>query len=399
MYKRNIENKFLSWLDRDEILIVTGSRQVWKSSFMKSIQRKLKQKNIFFNLEDFDILQTFDETPKNLIKILDEKFWLEEKIYVFIDEIQYLKKPSQFLKYIYDEYKNSIKLIVSGSSAFYIDEKFDDSLAGRKKIFYLRPLDFKEFLIFKDEERLWEKIIEFDELTNITKNKIYKYLEEFLIFWWYPKVVLERDKEIKKELIWEIVNSYLKKDILESKIEMPEKFFKLYKILSNQSWKLINAKELSNTLDISTTSINRYLHVLKKTFHFYEVKPFFQNIRKEITKMPKFYIQDLWIKNYFEKNFNKIEYRVDSGSIFETLVFHEIIGKTHLDSINFWRTQDKKEIDFIIDKIPYEVKLRYDWKRINVIEYFKRKYFEEWRVITLKKADNSKYLQLYPWEV
>ncbi|MEF2175186.1 MAG: AAA family ATPase, partial [Candidatus Absconditabacteria bacterium] len=119
MYSRTIEAEFLSWMEREEILIITGSRQVGKTSFMKHIQGTNNFNNEFFNLEDFELLSLFNESPKNLIKLLKEKHSFEDKIFVFIDEIQYLNNPSNFLKYIYDEYKDKIKLIVSGSSAFY----------------------------------------------------------------------------------------------------------------------------------------------------------------------------------------------------------------------------------------------------------------------------------------
>lgn len=375
MYKRDLEDIFFPWVERDEILIITWARQVWKSSFMKYIKDKINKTSIFFNLEDFEILNLFNESPKNLIKLLKENFSFNEKIYVFIDEIQYLNNPSKFLKYIYDEFKNDIKLIVSWSSAFYIDEKFDDSLAWRKKIFHLTWVNFKEFLRFKNEDVLLNNLTNFRELTNITKNKLYDYLDEYLTYWSYPKVVLEKNFNIKKELIWEIINSYLKKDILESKIELPEKFLNLYKILSNQTWQLVNINELSNTLWISTTSLNRYIYIFKKTFHFYELKPFYQNLRKELTKMPKIYIWDLWIKNYFEKNFNSIQDRIDKWAIFETFIFNELKNKYWLDNINFWRTIDKKEIDFIVTsfdkKLALEVK--YSNQKVN-FDIFKKSY-------------------------
>ncbi len=76
-------------------------------------------------------------------------------------------------------------------------------------------------------------------------------------------------------------------------MELPGKFLQLYKLISSQTGNLLNANELSNTLDLSTTAVNRYIHVLEKTFHISELRPFHTNIRKELTKMPKVYIQDL----------------------------------------------------------------------------------------------------------
>ncbi len=135
-------------------------------------------------------------------------------MYVFIDEIQYLKNPSNFLKYIFDQYKSKIKLIVSGSSSFYIDDEFKDSLAGRKIIFPINSLSFDEFLDFKDIPAIPEE--------NFPKHrrKEYEiYLEEYMTYGGFPRIVLEKNKEMKKILLSELVNAYLKKDVFEQNIK------------------------------------------------------------------------------------------------------------------------------------------------------------------------------------
>ncbi|MEF2175136.1 MAG: DUF4143 domain-containing protein, partial [Candidatus Absconditabacteria bacterium] len=86
------------------------------------------------------------------------------------------------------------------------------------------------------------------------------------------------------------------------------------------------------------------------------------------------------------------------GNIFETCIFSEYL-KSNIGKINFWRTQDKKEIDFIINSKPYEVKLNYDGRSINALDYFQEKYGTTGNIITLKKSSKSKYNQLFPWEV
>ena len=123
---------------------------------------------------------------------------------MFIDEIQYLANPTNFLKFIYDEYKDKIKLFVSGSSAFYIDSKFTDSLAGRKKIFILNNLSFSEFLKFKNENKLKTEFDKIDfkkkdlSIYNVIDNKKIDILKnEYMRFGGYPRIVLEKDIEKK----------------------------------------------------------------------------------------------------------------------------------------------------------------------------------------------------------
>ena len=151
MYKnRDIVNDAVKYLDSEYILIFVGPRQSGKTTILRYLYNRLKkerQKVYFINLEDIDYLSLLNESPKNLFSLIG--FDLKEKVTVFIDEIQYLNNPTNFLKYLFDEFKGKIKLIVSGSSAFYIDKKLKDSLAGRKRIFHVYPLSFSEFLFLK----------------------------------------------------------------------------------------------------------------------------------------------------------------------------------------------------------------------------------------------------------
>ena len=133
--KRDIQKEIDKFLLDDDIIIITGMRQSGKTSLLRYYFNKFKTKyqSYFYNLEDFDYLNLFNESPKNLLTLVNIN--KKNKIFVFIDEIQYLDNPTNFLKYLYDEYKDQIKFFVSGSSAFYMDKKFKDSLAGRKKIY------------------------------------------------------------------------------------------------------------------------------------------------------------------------------------------------------------------------------------------------------------------------
>ncbi|MCG2711496.1 MAG: ATP-binding protein, partial [Candidatus Omnitrophica bacterium] len=285
--------------------------------------------------------------------------------YIFVDEIQYLKNPTNFLKYIYDEFKDKIKLIVSGSSAFYIDEKFKDSLAGRKIIFSVNTLNLAETLIFKGYDDLAQKAalkiksnyIFLEELPLKEKEKVISCINSLLIFGGYPRVVLEKDVSRKKEIIEEIALSYIKKDVLEANIKRADKFYELFKLLSSQAGNLLNVNELSNTLNLSQTSLNNYLYVMRKSFHIVLIRPFCRNLRKELTKMPKVYFMDLGLRNFFLKDFTPLQARENPGPLYENFIFKQFVELLSPDGIRFWRTQSANEVDFILDdKIACEVK-------------------------------------------
>jgi len=303
---RNVTLHAQNRLKNDEILLFIGPRQAGKTTILKQLQTHLAENNekvYFLNLEDPDYLDLLNESPKNLFKIFTVD--LSRRTFILIDEIQYLKNPSNFLKYFYDEYAGKIKILVSGSSAFYLDKKFEDSLAGRKKIFYVRTLSFEEFLRFKNENDLAKIVSESKAPALQEKEKISFYFREYLIYGGYPRAVLAPIEE-KTDILREIAYSYIKKDIYEANVRQDEIFYKLLKILASQIGNLVNASELALTLGVSKTTIDNYLYIMRKSFHLHLVSPFYKNMRKELTKMPKVYFADLGLRNFFSDNFPEI---------------------------------------------------------------------------------------------
>ncbi len=196
LYKRDILQKIEKVLFRDEFLILSGARQTGKTSILLILKNLLEEKGFlchYFNLENQQNLKFFNADPLNLLEAIPKE---KSKQFIFIDEIQYLDNPSNFLKLLHDEYKNRVKIIASGSSSFYIDKKFRDSLVGRKFLFEIYPLNFDEFLVFKKEEKLF--LEKGKQLTLYYRKKLEKLWNEYLTFGGYPKVVLAEDEELKK---------------------------------------------------------------------------------------------------------------------------------------------------------------------------------------------------------
>lgn len=391
MYKRTVENELNKYLNNDKILLLLWARQVWKTTIIKRAKKKLDsewQVTHYINLENPNYLNLLDEHPENLFKLT----WKSDKIMiVFIDEIQYLNNPSNFLKYIYDEYKWNIKLVVTGSSAFYIDKNFKDSLAGRKRILYINTLSFEEYLVFKDKDNLLPYIKQ-KEIPLIFKADIFNYFYEYMTYGWYPEVVLEDNIEEKKNILEEIWLSYIKKDILEAWIEYEDKYYYILKILASQVGSLLNINEISNTINLNTVTTERYIYIMKKSFHIATISPFHKNIRKEITKMQKVYFYDLWLRNYFVNNFENFDFRVDKWELFENLVFRNLLNSFSVYDIKFWRTQNKNEVDFILEreKKAYEVKVNLD--RFQEKKY--KLFIESYRDFTFEAIDLEKSLLL-----
>ena len=338
--------------------------------------KKEKQSAVILSLEDPEIKAQINAHPDNVFKYIP-KPTSKNKVYLFIDEVQYAKDPSHFLKYLFDHYAPSLKVIATGSSAFYIDQKFTDSLAGRKIIFELYSLDFEEFLLFKGKTSLLKELalIKSDEEYISKKYKDFELLlEEYMTYGAYPAVVLEENIEYKIMLLKEIKNSFLKKDILESAIEHEEKFYRLLTLLAAQIGNTLNVNELKNTLQLNEKTLSRYLFVLQKCFHIQLIKPFYQNLRKELTKMPKVYFNDLGLRNVLLNQFENPENRSDKGALLENLVYLFLREKEGIENIRYWRTADGNEVDFVIEtsyQKGYAIEVKWSDEKTSISKYSK----------------------------
>ncbi|MEA3449648.1 MAG: ATP-binding protein [Patescibacteria group bacterium] len=387
--KRKIYSKLLTNLKNNKIIILTGARQVGKTSLMKKLLEKVDNgKNTAFI--DMDLTSN-TEKAENLDKFLDflilngynKKL---SRFYVFVDELQKAKDIAGIFKNIYDHYPN-IKIIASGSSSLSIKNKIKESLAGRKFIFEIYPLDFEEFLIFKQDKKAREYFKNIPKLKNSEIELPYKlnqYLEEFLIFGGYPEVALSDDIEIKKRLLASIFDLYIEKDIMIfSDIENIPAFKKIIEILAVNNGQMINYNRLAQEAGIHNKTVRSYLSLIENTYITKTIRPFYSNKNKEIIKTPKIYFLDIGVRNYFLNNYSEIKKRIDKGQIWETYILQELI-KNNFDKIKFWRTKNNQEIDFILEAnktIPLEIKYKSqgEIKHLKTIFYFLKEH-------NLKKA-------------
>jgi predicted AAA+ superfamily ATPase len=291
-----------------------------------------------------------------------------------IDEIQYLDDPSNFLKLLYDEHADRIKIVATGSSAFYLDKKFSDSLAGRKKIFQLNTCSFDEYLELSGKSHLRE---EMDHLlkTGDFKSTLLDYLrvewESYMNYGGYPAIVTEPDLQEKANRLRDIRDSFVKRDILESGVVNETAFYNLFRILAGQTGGIVNVNELSATLRIKNGTVENYLAIMQKCFHIALVKPFYRNLRKELVKMPKVFLLDTGLKNCLVNNFQPLAVRTDKGELWENTVFRVLADKTGADTIQYWRTSGGNEVDFILpdnDRLR-AIEVKFDSNQVNRNRY------------------------------
>ncbi len=332
--KRELLDTLLKNLDHELILGLIGSRQVGKSSLLYLMISHLLQKGVspgsifYFNLDDIQLHRLFSSLP-DFIQFIGRD---SARKYIFIDEIQRLGSPGLFLKELYDLGRD-IKIIFSGSSQLEIKSKTREHLVGRGRIFTVNRLSFNEYLDFA---------------APITKKDA---LREILLFGSYPAVAKEQMPLNKKLRIKDIYQSYVQKDIVDFiQLKDIDKFNKFLIRLAVQNGSLLNVHSISKALGISRNTVEEYLNVLEHTFICIRIYPFHKNYNKEITKTPKLYFLDLGLRNFILNNFNDLDLRQDTGSLFENFFLTELLAGDHygMGKINFWRTTSKTEIDFIV---------------------------------------------------
>lgn len=368
MNQKLIEREIFKELQRHllekEVSVIVGARQTGKTTLLNQLadwlvaSGKAKEPQIrFFNLDLIADMESIRD-QSDFVRFLQEELEREKFLFVFIDEIQRLESPGKFLKGIYD-LNMPIKFVVTGSSSLEIKSKIFESLTGRKRVFHLWPFSFSESLLWHDPGLL--NLTDKKDISSLNKKKILNYLFEFIVFGGYPRVVLSRNKDDKINVLNEIYSSYIEKDIAGfMKIKNPFTFSKLISLLGDQAGNLLNSKEISNTLAINFRTTESYLSALENTFVINLIRPYFTNSRKELTKMPKIYFTDNGLRNLSVKYFADFPDSRDKGKLLENFVLTSLL-KEWYGTINYWRTKDKNEVDFILKDyfghvIPLEVK-------------------------------------------
>lgn len=351
--KRDIEKAIRKGLSGPEIIAVVGARQVGKTTLLEHIQKDIKD-SLFITFEDAEIRTLFNRDIKAFISL-----YIHPYKYIFLDEFQYAKNGGRSLKFIYDTIKNK-KIFVSGSSILELTVSAVKYLTGRIRSFTLYPLSYQEFLGYKNPDlyEYYQETGRNKRLDNIMAERFYTFMEEFIIYGGYPRIVLAKDNKEKEDILKNLMNIYLLRDVRDILgLTDDYRMLNLIKALSLQIGNIISYQELSTITQQSYITLKRYLNLLEKTYIIQMVKPFFTNKRTELVKNPKIYFYDSGLRNAVVGDFRKLSLRPDKGALLENFVFEELIKNDH--SLKYWRTKSKAEVDFIVnDKIPLEIKSR-----------------------------------------
>ncbi|MFT4304944.1 MAG: ATP-binding protein, partial [Candidatus Woesearchaeota archaeon] len=294
----NIKNK--------DIILLTGLRRVGKSTLLKQL--------IFSLINDYKInpkyicylsLDAFSFKEKSIFDLVREfrkinNLKISEKIYLFFDEVSYKDSFKEELKNLYD--LGNIKIFATSSSASKLIDK-KALLTGRSRLLEIEPLDFQEFLLFRNY--------------NPKKSEKYlleKYFQEYMEYGGMPEYVLTKDPEY----IINLTKNIIYKDIIAKyNLRDNQAIEDLFRLLCERVGKPMSYNKLGKILDISKDSVKNYINYFKETYLFYIIEKDAKSLNERIIDNKKLYCADVGIKNVVTG------FR-DKGSIYENLVFLKI---------------------------------------------------------------------------
>lgn len=349
MIERIIEKDIPSALEKGKMVAIMGPRQVGKSTLIETLY-KGKEAILWLNGDDSDTRSLLENITSTRLRAI-----IGTAKTVIIDEAQKIPGIGDKLKLITDQMKE-VRLIISGSSSFELSNQINESLTGRKRVFNLFPISFKE---------LCEHTGFLEENRMIRHRMIYGY---------YPEVVSNPGDE--KEILKELIDSYLYKDILSlDSIYKSDKLVKMVQALAFQIGSQVSYNELSQMVGIDAKTVEKYIDILEKCYILFRLPSFAKNLRNELKYSRKFYFYDMGIRNAIIGNFAPVEVRdkTELGHIWENFVISERMKKNAYDRsfahCYFWRTQQMKEIDLVelVEGEMYAYEMKWDSKTKVVI--------------------------------
>jgi predicted AAA+ superfamily ATPase len=344
-FKRYIYFDLLKWLEKKQIVAITGLRRVGKTTLMKQLMQQV-DKAFYFS---FDEEET--QTKETLVYVIDFFINHLKAKYIFLDEVHYVKDWQGVLKRYYDT--KGMKFIVSGSESLEI-AKAKESLAGRIVSFKLNTLSFREFLELKGK-----KLDKIDYNGMLPEKEFFE--NEFLDYLYkgaFPEIVNEKDEDVIRKYISELVVKKIIYGDIPRIFEVKRKdlLYSLFKYLCDNSGNLFEIRNLCNIFNADYETITNYLFYLREAFLIRLSEVYSKSMAKRLRRNKKIYVVHPSIA------FAVLGYKKE-------MLIEKILGQ-YVESLLgrefFWRDKHKNEVDIIIqDKtlLPVEVKLKGDISR------------------------------------
>lgn len=349
MIKRDIEEKFKKISETRKVVLITGARQVGKSTFVKSIKESDRE---YITLDDWNLRTLASEDPKLFLQRYSGK--------LIIDEIQYAPALLSYIKMEVDKSNEKGKYWLTGSQRFELMKNVSESLAGRISILEMSSLSLAEKKEFSSKLFNPEHI---ESNIDLDINDVFKNIFEGGM----PEYVAQN---IDRNTFFEdYITTYLERDVRDlAQVGDLLKFKKFLVAVAARNGETLNYSSLSEDADIDANTAKRWISILEASDIIYLLQPYFTKKLNRAVKTPKIVFLDTGLCAYL-CGWNSVETLMNastSGHFLETFVISELIKnkRNNKETLNygiyFYRDKDQKEIDLIIEKddiiYPFEIK-------------------------------------------
>lgn len=368
MIKRRLEQLITPRLFKGKAIVLTGPRQVGKTTLLRMMMAETDKKTLFWNCDEPDIRQKLSNPTSTQLKADTAQADL-----VLIDEAQRVQNIGITLKLLIDNFPEK-QIIVTGSSALQLSNSINEPLTGRKYEYNMLPFSSEELI---------------DDHSDTEEKRL---LERRMVYGMYPEVVNLPGDE--RETLSNLVNSYLYKDVFAFQdVRKPEIIEQLLQALALQMGSEVSFNELSKLLGLNSQTVQRYIDLLEKSYILFHLRSFSRNLRNELKKSRKIYFYDNGVRNAILGDFKPLQLRQDAGALWENFLVSERLkhnsyslfyGKNY-----FWRTQQQQEVDYIedIDGVLHTYEFKWSKaKQPKLTETFAHNYPEH--TFTVVNPDN-----------
>jgi predicted AAA+ superfamily ATPase len=362
MKKRLIFDQIKPYFEHKNAIVITGLRQVGKTTLLRQIYDYLISKpKLWFDLDNpLDQKIWEEEDYEGIYKRLVLQTGSQERLFIFLDEIQNIPDITKIVKYFIDHF--GVKFFITGSSSFYLKNLFPESLSGRKFLYELYPLNFLEYLYFKDEltfqiaQGKLEDLISNDYMQAARRLPFY---EEYLQFGGFPEVVTSSGEESKKLILKNIFGSFFEKDLrILSDYQDIRQLRDLILLLVPRVGSMLDISKIAGELGIERQKIYKYLDFLQGIFFIRLLPKFSRSIDRAVAGGKKVYFCDTGILNSIGA--------VNSGQLLENAVVNQL---SNYGQCSFYNKRNTSEIDIILDKrIAMEIKQNTDLTSVSKLQ-------------------------------
>lgn len=382
MIPRIIEPTIESYLFRGRTIILYGARRVGKTTLVKQIlenHNHLRTKYINCDLES-------NVKSLGVYEIASLKAFIGKQDLVVLDEAQNISEIGRVLKILVDECPE-MQVIATGSSSFNLVNKTSEPMTGRMYRFELFPISVQELTTYPNDAR---------KLNHTGFDRVEARLENLMRFGLYPAILDLPEAEARVDLE-ELASNYLYRDILAFVgIRKSTVLTHLLQLLALQLGNEVNYNELSNKLGIDRKTVISYIDLLEQSFVIFRLGAFSRNLRKEISKSVKIYFYDLGIRNSLIQNFAPLSLRNDVGALWENFCIVERLKYLNYHRLTanqyFWRTYDKKEIDYIEESDGQIKGYEFKWNPSRKMKV-PQEFLDQYSGSSVERVDRENYWQ------